>query len=49
MSEETARLTLAFIGEQEVHRNNSRALLDDMVDGWQRSAYQYCWPPLGGA
>jgi hypothetical protein len=31
---DTARLTLAFVGEQEVHRNNARALLDDFVDGW---------------
>jgi hypothetical protein len=31
-----ARLTLAFVGEQEVHRNNARSLLDDFVDGWQK-------------
>lgn len=36
MAEETACLTLAFVGEQEVHRNNARALLDDFVDGWQK-------------
>lgn len=36
MDEVTARLTLAFVGEQEVHRNNSRALLEDFVDGWQK-------------
>jgi hypothetical protein len=34
MAEETARLTLAFVGDQEVHRNNARALLEDFVEGW---------------
>jgi hypothetical protein len=34
MVEETARLTLAFVGDQEVHRNNARALLEDFVEGW---------------
>jgi hypothetical protein len=34
MTEETARLTLAFVGEQEVHRNNARSLLEDFVAGW---------------
>ena len=34
--EDTARLTLAFIGEQEVHRTNTRALLEDFVEGWQK-------------
>ena len=36
MADSPRTLSIGFFGAQEVHRNNSRALIDDLVAAWKR-------------